>query len=187
MGVTHSQRGFTLSEVLLAVSVVLFVLLVGLASLSARSAQARSAALVLQAMVGTARTLAAANAGSSAAIGSASGATVAVTFESGHTVARLYAGRPIDGVALPADGHTPPFITDAEISVVSGSAALPPFAILISSSGYAQLVASYTVNSNLPVSATSCPSSGYTLRFSAGWHSEDHKLSCEDASLRTNN
>ncbi len=184
MKAIYPQRGFMINELLLVLCALLLLSLFGVASLSSKSLQARTAALGFQGMVKAARTLAGANA-LEAMPGNDSGATIAVTSENGHTVARLYLGRPFMGT-LKADSHVPPLITNADVSVADGSRIWPPFVILISSSGYAELAPSFKVKSVLPPAVTSCPSGGYTLRFSAGLRTEDHQLSCEDASLGTN-
>lgn len=161
-------------------------LIAEIASINSRPVEARSAALELRAIIEAARSLAAANASSSTINGNASGATVAVTSENGHTVIHLYVGRPLTSGPLPEDPHVSPVVTDAEISVLSGIKVRPPFAILVSSSGYASLVSGYDVSARLPTSNTSCPAGGYTLSFRAGLHTEFHQLSCENTSLVVN-
>jgi Tfp pilus assembly protein FimT len=179
-------RGFTTIEVLTAMGIITLFLFIGLTSLSTRPIEARSSALQFRAMIEAARTLAVSNASASVVKGIASGATVAVTSENGRTVARLYMGRLLTNGSLSRDAHVPPYVTNAEISVVSGSGAQPPFAIVISSSGYASLSALGN-GANFLASSVPCPSGGYTLRFKAGTHTENHQLSCEDVSLETNN
>lgn len=180
-------RGFTAIELLLVVGTIALFLLIGAMAMSSNPIKARSAALELRAMLEAARSLASANASNSTVGGNTSGATVTVTSEKDRTVFRLYVGRPPASGNLPQDAHVPPFVTDAKISVVSESETRPPFAILVSSSGYARLAAGYEVNSSLPLSVNSCPSGEYIFKFSAGMHTEDHPLSCDEASLRTGN
>ncbi len=183
----HYERGVSTVELVLVLSVASILLLAGFTALSFRPAQARGTALQLGAMIAAARSLAAINNGNPKLGVSDSGATIGIVVTDGHTVARLYVGRPVVGGRLSADQHVPPIITDAEVSILGGAEIRPPFAILVSSSGYAQLADAYEVNANLPFAISSCPPGGYTMRFSAGLHFEDHQLSCENALLATSN
>jgi hypothetical protein len=181
----YAEQGFTTIEWLAVMGIIAMFMLGGFTAMSFQSMQARDAALEFRAMIEAARAFAASNAGNATIDGGVSGATVAVTSENGHTVMRLYMGRPMTSSTLLADLHVPPLSTTAEITVVSGSESRPPFAIVVSSSGYATLAAAYDVIAHLPTSESPCPSAGYILRFRAGMHTEDHELSCEEASLKT--
>jgi type II secretory pathway pseudopilin PulG len=183
----HLSSGFTTLESLLVVSVLAVLILLGVAPLATQPLQARSAAFELAAIVDAARSIAAANASSLSLPATASGSTVSVDRKDGHTIVRLFLGRPVHIGNLVEDTHLPPFITNASISVLSGKEIQPPFALLFSSGGYVSLAPAYDKNAHLPVAEVACPAEGYILEFRLGLHSEDHLLSCDSATLKMTN
>jgi type II secretory pathway pseudopilin PulG len=174
------QRGFSLIEALVVVGLMSGVLLAVAAMRGTRPPAAHVAALGLQAALAEARSLAMSNADVTA-----SGATVSVEPERGGTVVTVYESRPIAGRTPPElDAGFPPQHYGASMTLGGAAAAGQPFAIFVSSSGYASVAANYAYDSAHPVLLSADPgcdeAAGVAITISDGIRSETHALDCRE-------
>jgi len=163
------------------------------ATFGARPRHAHPAAVVLEAALSEARSLAMTT-GDTTDLAYPTGATVTVAPDpavAGGSVIAVYRSRPIvnpsggNTFALPPDTGFPEQHVAARFSVqsadgiVSGGA----FAILLSTSGYASIAASYTYDANHPTLLASdpgCDDAGVTIAVDDGSRSETHPFVCRD-------
>jgi hypothetical protein len=190
------QRGFTVLETAVGIA-ILSAFVLATASLGSRPPQAHAAAIGLEAALVEARSVAVATADQTDPAWP-TGATVYVAPDpanAGRSVVSVYRSRPIPngnpGAAsgpLSADAGFPPEHLAAALSVRNGVAAsAAPFAILVSSSGYASVAAPLAWDpgaSGARLTADpGCMEDAVTIAADDGTRTESHPLSCRDASF----
>jgi prepilin-type N-terminal cleavage/methylation domain-containing protein len=193
------QRGFSLVETLVALTIFSGFVIVAAATFGSRGSHVHSAALALEEALAEARSLAMATADTTD-LAYPTGATVTVASDpsvSGGSVISVYRSRPIANAnpgaaafALPLDAGFPVQHVPATFTVTAASAgAAPvraPFAILLAASGYASIVAGYVYDANNPVILSGpdpgCDDAGETISAADGTRSETHPFACRDGS-----
>ena len=137
-----AQSGFTLVELLIVVALLAILAALGASSLAAHTGRERAAALVFNAELNEARSLAAI---------SGNGATVFVAPLSSGSLLTVFAGRPsIAAPGLAPDRGNPALVVPTGIALsIDGSAFYPTFALFVSSSGSVSALADYTVRQAL--------------------------------------
>ena len=175
------QRGFSLIEILLVVTLMGALLVGALAVRGEREPNVHIAALAVQAALEETRALAMSN----AAVGT-SGATLTLAPLGTDTVLTVYKSRPIAGSAPPTEdqGFTARSYP-VTIEMAGGPDAQQPFSIFISSSGYASVKTGYAYEPARPVMLPSDPgcdeSRGMAITISDGYRTETHSLDCREA------
>ena len=179
------ERGATLLETLVALAIAGFALLAVAALRGAHPPQARAAALALQGALAETRNLAAANA--DATSGTPTGATLSVVPRaSGGTQVTVYASRPIAGAPpLHGDPGFPPIVLPASVTIPGLTVAGQPFAIVVSSAGYASIAAGFAYDPTQPRALATDPgcneAAGVTIAVADDSSSETHAFECRTA------
>jgi prepilin-type N-terminal cleavage/methylation domain-containing protein len=181
----NSQRGFSLVETLVVASLVAAIVLFATSSRGARAPQVHAAAIGFGAALVEARTLAASNASANH-----SGATLTVAPAGNGTIVAVYRSRPVAGwPPLEADTGFPALRFPVTIALSGDVRAPRPFAILVSSSGYASIERDYTYDPARPSVIRTDPgcdeSAALTVTVSDGVRSETHPLDCREAQYET--
>lgn len=176
----NRQSGFSLVEVLVVVGMVAAVTLSIGALRGMRPPQTRVAALGLQAALSEARSLAMSNGGATR-----SGAMLSVVPAGGESVVSVYDSRPIAGEHPPApDPAFPPIQYPVVMSIV-GKATGEPFAVFVTSSGYASVAENYAYDPQRPLLLTADPGcderNGVAISVNDGARTETHPLTCREA------
>jgi type II secretory pathway pseudopilin PulG len=184
-GVDEGQRGFTLIDTIVALSIAGLALLAVATLRGAHPPERRLAAVALQGALAETRALATADADTTVAM--PSGATLtAVPLSGGGTLVSVFASRPIPGAPpLSKDRGFPPLALPVSIAIPGSTVAGQPFAILVSSSGYASIAGNYAYDPARPVALASDPgcdeASGVTIAIADDATSETHAFDCRSA------
>jgi type II secretory pathway pseudopilin PulG len=176
----QEERGFSLVETLVVVAMTSAFIVFVMASQGSRAPDVHTTALAFEAAVRETRALAMSNAGARA-----SGAMLSVEPAGAGTIVSIYDSRPLVGWAPPTpDAAFPPMHLPASI-VLGADAAMPrPFAILISSSGYASIQENYAYDPAHPTTLSADPGCDETTRptvnITDGFRKETHPLDCRE-------
>ncbi len=187
------QRGFTLLDVIVGIALFTSFVLATASAFGSRAPNRHLAALALQAALAEARSLALTTADATD-LAAPTGATVVVApdpLDRRGSVIRVYRSRPIPSLAggvtsaLVPDVGFPAQHVHAKFSLAAGVAFGSPFAILISSSGYASIADPYVYSpANVATIAVDpgCDDTGVTISVSDGAVPERHPFGCRDGS-----
>lgn len=174
------QRGFSLVETLIVVALIAGAILSVGAVRGAQLPQTHVAALGLQAAMAETRALAMSNADFTR-----SGATLNVVPSENGTLVSVYDSRPIEGEQPPTADSGFPAVRYPVTMNVEGTAPGEPFAILVSSSGYASVALNYSYNPQRPVPLANDPGcdekNGVAISVSDDTRIETHPLTCREA------
>lgn len=177
----ESQRGFSLVENCFVLSIVAASIVALLAFRGAALPKVHVAALGFQAALAETRALAMSRAGKSG-----SGAMLSANGSSSETVLSIYDARPMEGSRQPsADSGFPPLRYPVAMNVAGKTVAGQPFAIFISSSGYASVAAGYGYDPAHPAMLSTDPGcderAGVAITIADGVRTETHPLDCREA------
>jgi len=188
------QRGFTLLDVIVGIALFTSFVLATASAFGMRAPNRHLAALALQAALVEARSLALTTADATD-LATPTGATVVVApdpLDRRGSVIRVFRSRPIPNLtggngesALVSDLGFPAQHVHAKFPLTAGVAFGSPFAILISSSGYASIADPYVYSAaNVATIAVDpgCNDAGVTIAVSDGAVPERHPFGCRDAS-----
>lgn len=143
-----AERGFTLSELLVACAIVAVLLVVAIPlAQGIKPSAAPTGALVVDAAIAKAQSIAAT---------SGNGATIQFTSGVSDTTIRVYSGRP-NGASAMAQAAPD---ARASASITEASVGTPPFVIFLDTSGHASATSGTVSLSSALASDPGCPSGG---------------------------
>jgi prepilin-type N-terminal cleavage/methylation domain-containing protein len=185
-GMSEGERGYSLLEVIVVVSILSVILAVAVPSFSQNPGAVTASIGMVRTAIDEASALAFANGVDTTQAGR--GATIQFTTDSqtGDTVGRVYWGRPYSAALansgnnqLQLEGNLAEIRTKTHIRIgVSGSLVDPPFAMFISPSGHASTMAGNHVTLVPNVSEIPCVGN-FSIEFSSGTDIRMRQISCE--------
>ncbi len=192
-----NERGFGMLDLVIGMAIMSGAVIVTASTMGMRAPKVHAAALALQTAVAEARGLALVS-GDDGAADAPSGATILVAPDPaapGATLVSVYRSRPIRnpdpiGISgtdmqsrLAVDLGFPPVHATGAFRVHDGKLTIdPPFAILVSTAGYVDLVPGYRAGDPIVSASTGCDeAAGVTVDVTAGDRTESHPLLCREA------
>jgi hypothetical protein len=176
----QGERGFSFVETLIVVALISGFVVFGVATQGERAPRVHSAAISFESAIQETRALATSNASAQG-----SGAMLSVVPSGAVTIVSIYESRPLVGWPPPEpDGAVPPMHLPVSIALASEAAMPRPFAILISSSGYASIQRDYTYDAARPTTLTGDPgcddAKNPAITIADGFRKETHPLDCRE-------
>jgi prepilin-type N-terminal cleavage/methylation domain-containing protein len=180
-----AERGFTVVELLVALAITAAALLGVMALRGGTPPERRTAAIALQGALAETRALAASQANVTGK--TPTGATLSVVpVGANATRVSIFASRPIAGAPpLAPDTGFAPLTLPVTLAIPGSAPAGTPFAILVSSAGYASVAAGYAYDPARPMPLASDPgcdeTHGVTIAIVDAAGTDAHAFECRTA------